>query len=100
VPAWLAARPDHKLRLVHAKTGYALLPFGGVAATPCRQTVEVRAPSGTLCANVALYQGPTACTTRDVDVGWEGTLVLQRANETCRAESCSCSHRWWSGLLR
>lgn len=100
VPAWLAARPNHKLRLIHGKTGYALLPFGGVAATPCRQTVEVRAPSGTLCADVALYQGPTACTTRDVDVGWEGTLVLQRANETCRGETCSCSHRWWSGLMR
>ncbi|MBF5042318.1 hypothetical protein FGE12_07895 [Aggregicoccus sp. 17bor-14] len=99
-PAWLAARPNHTLRLVHARGGYALLPFEGAAATPCRQTVEVHAPSGALCASVQLYQGPSACTTRDVEVGWDGTLVLQRANETCTGATCTCSHRWWSGLLR
>ncbi|MGC4001028.1 MAG: hypothetical protein QM767_27625 [Anaeromyxobacter sp.] len=99
-PAWLAAlSPGAHLRFTRGNRGYAVLPAGGASATPCQQTVELRAPSGLLCGRVVVSQGAAACTTAAADQGWDGTLVVQSARDTCTAAGCTCTHRWWPALL-
>jgi hypothetical protein len=92
-PAWLAsAAPSAHLRFTRGNRGYALFPPASVAAAPCQQTVELRAPSGRLCGRVVASEGTAACTTGAIDQGWDGTLVQQSARG-------GCTHRFWPGLL-
>jgi hypothetical protein len=98
-PAWLAADANTKLETVRGRKAYALLPFGGASAKPCEQRVEIRAPSGRLCGTLTFKYGTGACITKDIDVGWDGTVIQQSPVETCSGSTCTCSHRWWPRLL-
>jgi hypothetical protein len=90
-PGWLAARPRFTFRNTRGNRGYALLPPGG-DSTDCTQRIELLAPSGRLCGTVTLSDPGGACTTREVDQGWDGTVVQQAAREPC-------AWRWWPRLL-
>lgn len=90
-PGWLAARPGFTFRNTRGDRGYALLP-PGADSPDCTQRIEVLAASGRLCGTVTLSDPGGACHTRDVDQGWDGTVVQQSART-------ACAWRWWPRLL-
>ena len=98
-PSWLASRPNTKLEYIHGQRAYALLPFKGTSATPCAQTVEVRAPAGNLCGTETFAFDSSSCTTNELDLGRDGTVIQQAPTESCGAGSCSCTHRIWAAAL-
>jgi hypothetical protein len=102
VPAWLAEHPDVHVRHVRGGTAYALVPDPVPAAAPCAQRVELRNAEGRLCGAVTVTSGAGACATGRVEVGRDGTLVQETppAQEACAGGACSCSVRFWPGLLR
>lgn len=99
-PAWLAALPNTKLVIVRGGLGYAVIPFGGASVPRCEQTVELRSPSGTLCARVTFKQTEAACVTKALDIGRDGTVIQQMASESCDGGNCSCTHHVWPALFR
>jgi len=104
VPAWLAARPDVTLHMVHDGTGYALLPPPGPSAT-CEQDVQVISPSGQMCGAASFAVGGGACTTSSITVGFEGTVIQQLPREreaacTAGGHQCDCTYRFWPGIFR
>ena len=94
-PSWLASRPNTKLEYIHGQRAYALLPFKGASATPCAQTIEVRAPAGNLCGTKTFTDGSASCSTGEIDLGRDGTVIQQAPSESCGAGHCSCTHRFW-----
>ncbi|GAC1344051.1 MAG: hypothetical protein NVSMB23_18560 [Myxococcales bacterium] len=110
-PAWLQARPDTDLHMVHGGRGYAVLPtrrFRSTAPDPstdsptCSQAVEVIAPSGTSCGTVSFNAGTGPCAMKAITVGYEGTVIQQLpdSKETrCWFGPCTCTWQWWPGFF-
>lgn len=98
-PDWLVTRPGTALRFTRGNRGYALMPAPRTTVAPCEQRVEIFAPSGLHCGTVAFREGDASCTTGTIDEAWDGTVVQQSARDGCSGTSCTCSHRWWPGLL-
>jgi len=94
-PAWLASKPNTKLEYIHGQRAYALVPFAGVFSTPCAQTIEVHAPAGNVCGARSFTSATAACTSREIDLGRDGTVIQQAPTESCAAGRCSCTHRFW-----
>jgi hypothetical protein len=102
-PEWLSKHPDTSLQVVRGGRAYARLPFRGQASPDCSQSIEVLTPSGTSCGSTRFALGDSACTTGAITVGYDGTVVQQwpQQLEHCNdAGSCSCTWRWWPGLLK
>ena len=106
-PAWLVARPETRLHMVHGGAGYAVLPVVPLpgTASPCSQTIEVVAPSGTSCGFATFPIAGGACTPMSIDVGYDGSVIQQlpTAMETCSAGGghlCTCTWRRWNGFFR
>ena len=100
-PAWLQARPNTSLHMVHGGRGYAVLPAAADSAT-CSQAVEVIAPSGTSCGTASFSAGTGSCTTRAITVGYDGTVIQQlpaAREQQCWFGPCSCTWKWWSGFF-
>jgi hypothetical protein len=102
-PAWLAARPNTTLHMVHGGNGYAVLPVPEKSSA-CEQSIEVISPSGQACGSSTFSMGGGACTTSSIIVGYDGTVVQQgpRERETCTANDhlCTCTYRYWRGFFR
>jgi hypothetical protein len=92
LPAWLAARAAQAFRITRGNLGYAVFPQAGEVAPSCDQVIELLAPSGRLCGRVTLQGAGSTCTTGEVDQGWDGTVVQERAQ-------AGCAWRFWPGLL-
>jgi hypothetical protein len=92
LPAWLAARADAGLRLAPGGRGYVLLPPVGRAAPDCATRVDLVSRGGRTCGRITVREPGADCTTRDVEPGWDGTLVVQSAAD-------ACTLRWWPALL-
>jgi hypothetical protein len=99
VPTWLRDAGAGHLTLLPSGRGYALLPLPDEPSHTCEQRVEVRAPSGALCGAVVLRFRNGACTTGDVGLGLDGTIV-QRGPNACSGGTCTCTYAWWSGAVR
>lgn len=99
-PAWLAQRPDTRLELAFGGRGYAVLPVPA-GDTECGQRVEVLAPAGNVCAQVALPIAPGRCATRYLSLGRDGTLVqlLPESFEEKRSLLTTCTYRGWPQIL-
>ncbi len=91
LPAWLADRAGWTCRFTRGNRGYALFPPPGQASPDCAQAIELRSPAGRLCGRITLAGGGP-CTTGAVDQGWDGTVVEQR-------DQASCRYRFWPRLL-
>jgi hypothetical protein len=92
-PDWLTSRAGWTLRFTDGNRGYALLPPAGEQSPDCEQAIELRSPSGRLCARVtfrASEAGP--CTTGAIAQGWDGTVVQQVGVD-------ACTYRWWPRML-
>jgi hypothetical protein len=105
VPAWLAARPNVLLHMVHGGTGYAVIPQAGARNPTCQQTIEVVAPDGTSCGTASFAVDAAVCTTSSIIVGYDGTVVQQLPQErepacTAAGHSCNCTWRSWPGFFR
>lgn len=98
-PDWLTALPGTTLRFTRRNQGYALIPPSGLSVAACEQRVEIFAPSGRHCGTVVFHEDDTPCTTGSIDEAWDGTVVQQSARDGCSGATCTCSHRWWPGLL-
>jgi hypothetical protein len=102
-PAWLDGR-DVNLHMVHGGTGYAVLPKPSTSAA-CQQQVEVVAPSGKNCGTATFSIDGAACTTSDILVGFDGTVVQKVPQErqaacTAGGHQCTCSWQAWAGFFR
>ena len=103
-PAWLAARPDTRLHVVHGGRGYAVLPAPGPSAS-CAQAIEVISPSGKLCGAPIFPVGGGACTTSGITVGYDGSVLQQLPREreaACKYNDheCDCTYRAWRGYFQ
>ncbi len=102
-PDWLASRPDTALHMVRGGKGYAVLPKPASSAA-CEQLVEVVSPSGKTCGSSTFSMGGGACSTSNIIVGYDGTVVQQapRERETCTAagHQCTCTYRYWPAFFR
>jgi hypothetical protein len=91
LPDWLSARAGGTFRFTRGNRGYAAFPPPGQASADCAPSIELLAPSGRLCGRVTV-PGGAGCTTGQLDQGWDGTVVQQRA-------AGGCQYRFWPGLL-
>jgi hypothetical protein len=102
VPDWLAARPDTHFEVARGGKAYVFLPYGRNGA--CTQRVDIVAPDGTSCGGFDLKMSDGTCTTFDLVLGLDGTL-LQRAGEELEQDkgagvARTCTMRFWPAALR
>jgi hypothetical protein len=98
-PAWLKARPNTDLRMVHRGRGYAVLP-PAAASGDCAQAIEVFSPSGKSCGANSFRAAAGSCSTQAIRVGYDGTVVQQlpsSAEQQCSFGACTCTWQWWPG---
>jgi hypothetical protein len=101
-PAWLEARPNTSLHMVHGGTGYAVLP---AASAVCAQDVEILSPAGTSCGATRFTAASSACSVQSaIIVGYDGT-VIQRAPDPDPTHQewfgpGTCYWHWWPGFFR
>jgi hypothetical protein len=103
-PAWLAARPNVTLQMVHGGLGYAALPAPGPAPL-CQSTAEILSPSGATCGSRSFIVDAAACTTTPLTIGYDGTVTQQLPAEreapcTAAGHQCDCTYRYWPGYFR
>jgi hypothetical protein len=91
-PAWLQARPDTLLHVVHDGTGYAVSPL---FSRSCSAPIEVIAPSGRSCGTATFTSSSASCGFNQIRVGYDGTLSMGFIEGPDR-----CSWEWWSGFFR
>ncbi|HVE84720.1 MAG TPA: hypothetical protein VND93_17815 [Myxococcales bacterium] len=100
-PAWLAAQPDTRLVWIRQGKGYALIPKAGDVAE-CRQQILLYTKAGQSCGGVTFTVDGLPCTTSEINVGPDGTVVQLSPRNLCLDPTCSsfrCSYSWWPGLL-
>jgi hypothetical protein len=105
VPAWMSSRPNTRLQIVYGGRAYAVVPLGA-RNVPCTQRLEIVAPDGTVCGarDYAIAEG--TCSTKDLVVGANGTVIqalpdaMETAAETLGGYEQTCSWRWWPRALR
>jgi hypothetical protein len=105
VPPWMARRPNTRWQIAREGRAYAVLPLGA-KNVPCTQRLEIVAPDGTVCGARDYSMAAGTCTTKDLGLGADGTVIqaLPDSMET-RAEVSvgtvqTCTWRWWPRALR
>ena len=100
VPEWLAARAGAALHVVLGGRAYALARSEPGPDGACAQSIEVVAPDGERCGEIAL-PGAAVCETfpwrapRSPWIGFDGTIVHQAVGAPDE-----CTYRWWPAALR
>jgi hypothetical protein len=104
-PAWLAAHGGDALqRLPDSRPGYAVLPKRATVA-PCAQQVALISPAGNFCGAEELPIDANTCTTRDVTLGLDGTLLQMLPGDReqnplpGRDDVHTCTLRYWPAAL-
>ena len=97
-PDWLAKRAPGKLRMARNAKAYAFLPLDGAAVPVCSQQLEIVAPTGKSCGTLSFDLSAAACTTGALEVGYDGTVLQLLPLAPC-GPACSCSWRWYPGLV-
>ena len=104
-PAWLRSRPNTNLKLVRGGRAYALFPWAALLSS-CEQTVEILSPSGASCGKLSFVVDGKACTSRELRIGFDGTVMqmlpTERETDLCpvRCDIQSCTVRYWPAALR
>jgi hypothetical protein len=101
VPGWLAAKQDLRLWVGLGGRATVVLPRAGTLDI-CSQSVEILAPNGERCGSYQLSLSSSSCTSRDVQLGLDGTLIQQLPSALERAvgTGSTCTLRYWPALLR
>lgn len=98
-PAWLVSHPNTQLEWIRGGRGYGLTPFGFQSVSVCRQQISLHAQDGTFCGNATFSVDSAACTTRQIDIGRDGTVIQVSPRNTCSGGACTCTRRWWPQVL-
>ena len=102
-PEWLISRPNTQLQLIRSQRAYAALPTTQDLSS-CVQKVDVISPSGNSCGTVSLAVDGSACTTRELRMARDGTLMQMlpndREHDLTSAGARSCTMRFWPAALR
>lgn len=98
-PDWLAAKAATKLRMARGGRAYALLSLDSSTATACSSQIEIVEPGGRSCGTVPLPTSTGPCKSGALEITYQGT-VLQLLPQPATCSSCSCSWRWYQGLLK
>jgi hypothetical protein len=102
-PAWLAARPDTLLHMIHGGKGYAVSRLDA-AGPACEQQIEVISPSGKSCGKSTFAVDSATCKPGNFLVGFDGTVVQQLPVDlpacTAAGHQCTCSWHAWPGFFR
>ena len=102
-PAWLTSRPNTDLKLVESGRAYATAPTAQDAAS-CGQNVEVLSPSGNSCATLTFTVDGSACTTRELRIGRDGTVMqmlpADREHDVTVSGVRTCTMHFWPAALR
>ena len=101
-PGWLTSRPDTDIALVRNRTAYAVLP-NGATESACTQRLELVSPGGNSCAHWDLDLPAATCTTSELRVGYDGTILQHTPTELERnpyGRPQSCTLRYWPAALR
>jgi hypothetical protein len=103
-PAWLAARPNDDVVLIHGGAGYALTPIFNRNLDRCVQRIDVVTAAGELCGTFPFPVATSACVLAPPTIGVDGTVMQQfpAALEQLdtAGRSATCSWRWWSGFFK
>ncbi|GAC1344044.1 MAG: hypothetical protein NVSMB23_18540 [Myxococcales bacterium] len=104
VPRWLAQRPNTNMTPVRARRAYAFTPWG-TAATACDQRAEIVARTGTGCGTADFPVDAAACTTRELRVGLDGTVLQmlpasREQNQPAGSTVYTCTLRYWPAAFR
>jgi hypothetical protein len=103
-PTWLTSRPNTTFELVRGGRAYAFLPRAA-ALDHCSQQVDLVAVSGDSCGSVSFVVDSAACTSRDLRVGLDGTILQMLPNDRepnecpARCDVVSCTLRFWPAVL-
>jgi hypothetical protein len=100
-PDWLRSRPNTNLALARGGTAYAVLPNGAAGGT-CSQRLELVSPSGNACAHWDLGIAAGGCTTSELRLGMDGTILQHTPTELERnpnGRPQSCTLRYWPAAL-
>jgi hypothetical protein len=103
-PDWLASRPNTNMRLVMSGRAYAFSPWAADAAV-CDQSVEVVSPTGNSCGRQDFGVDGSACRTRELRLGLDGTVMQMLPADREQFVSGSavvktCTLRFWPAVLR
>jgi len=102
VPSWLSARPDMRPVWIRGGRGYGLIPSEGRNVPACYQQIRIHAQDGNYCGTVTLGVDDQPCVTQRLEVGLDGTVIQRSPRTSCEGDPavCTCTVRWWPGLLR
>jgi hypothetical protein len=102
-PSWLASRPNEVPSLARGRGAYAMMP-SSESVDVCEQEIEVVSAAGNSCGRIALPLDGFPCTTRDLRLGLDGTVMqmLPRSREPFVPQSTmrNCTVRFWPAALR
>ena len=102
-PDWLAQRPNTNLQFARSRLAYAFSPWAADVPA-CAQQVEVVSPSGNSCGTVSFPVDASACTTRELRIGLDGTVAQmlpasREQNQPAGSTVYTCTLRYWPGAL-
>jgi hypothetical protein len=102
-PSWLTSRPDRVPTLARGRLAYAMIP-SGQSVDVCQQELEVVSAAGNSCGRIELPLDGLPCTTRDLRLGLDGTVMqmLPRSREPFVPQSTirKCTARFWPAALQ
>jgi hypothetical protein len=103
VPSWLASRPDAFPSIARGQRAYAMMP-SSQSVDVCQQEIEVVSAVGNSCGRMVLPLDGFPCTTRDLRLGLDGTVMqmLPRSREPFVPQSSmrNCTVRFWPAALQ
>lgn len=103
-PGWLSSRPDTNMQFARSRLAYAFSPWAADVPA-CAQQVEVVSPTGNSCGTQTFPVDASACTTRELRLGLDGTVAQmlpasREQNQPAGSAVYTCTLRYWPGALR
>jgi len=103
-PEWIVSRRDVRLQIARGGQAYAALPLGA-SNVACTQRLELLAPDGTSCGARDYQIAAGTCSTGDLTLGLDGTVIQQlpasmESERSWYDGSHTCTWRWWAGAVR
>ena len=103
-PGWLTSRPNTNMQFARSRLAYAFSPWAADVSS-CAQQVEVVSPAGNSCSTQTFAVDGSACTTRELRLGLDGTVAQmlpasREQNQPAGSTVYTCTLRYWPGALR
>jgi hypothetical protein len=105
VPTWMSSRANSRLQIAYGGRAYAVMPLGA-KDVPCTQRLEIVAADGTVCSARDYAIATGTCTTKDLALGADGTVIqplpdeLETKVDNGVVTEHTCTWRWWPRALR